>query len=140
MLLDFNPRVFTASSALILAFVVVSLANLREFASTVDHLQAWIANQTGWFLVLTVNVILGYLLFLYHLFEPPHGAEPGSEAAYEDAIKTTFLHWGLHTADCSHLGRAAVRRADPRDDIQRAPCGAGGPTQNIGVGGALGAQ
>lgn len=142
VLLDFNPRVFAASSALILAFVVVSLANLREFATTVDQLQAWIANQTGWFLVLTVNVILGYLLFLlvspfgtiklggkdaipefsrsawlamlfsagmgiglmfysvaepmYHLFEPPHGAEPGSAAAYEDAIKTTFLHWGLH--------------------------------------------
>jgi choline/glycine/proline betaine transport protein len=33
---------------------------------------------------------------LYHLAEPPHGAVPGSEAAYEDAIATTFLHWGLH--------------------------------------------
>jgi choline/glycine/proline betaine transport protein len=33
---------------------------------------------------------------MYHLIEPPHGAAPGSQAAYEDAIATTFLHWGLH--------------------------------------------
>ena len=33
---------------------------------------------------------------LYHLAEPPHGAAPGSPAAYDDAIATTFLHWGLH--------------------------------------------
>jgi choline/glycine/proline betaine transport protein len=33
---------------------------------------------------------------MYHLARPPHGAAPGTLAAYKDAIKTTFLHWGLH--------------------------------------------
>ena len=142
ILFDLNPPVFIGSSALIGLFVVSSLIFLPVFTRSVDGLQAWIANQTGWLFVLTVNVILGYLLFLlvspfgsirlggsdtrpefsrfswlamlfsagmgiglmfygvaeplYHLAEPPHGAVPGSEAAYEDAIATTFLHWGLH--------------------------------------------
>jgi len=141
-LFDLNPPVFLGSSALIGLFVVLSLAFLQSFSSSVEELQTWIANQTGWLFVLTVNVILGYLLFLlvspfggmrlggadarpefsmggwlamlfsagmgiglmfysvaeplYHLADPPHGAVPGSEAAYEDAIATTFLHWGLH--------------------------------------------
>jgi choline/glycine/proline betaine transport protein len=134
--------VFLASSILIGLFVILSLAFMTSFRNSVDDLQAWIANQTGWFLVLTVNVILAYLLFLlvspfgnlrlggadakpdfsrgawlamlfsagmgiglmfysvaeplYHLADPPHGATPGSAEAYEDAIATTFLHWGLH--------------------------------------------
>jgi len=142
ILFDLNLPVFFGSSILILLFVVLSLLFLDELSASVDSVQAWIANQSGWFLVLTVNVILGYLAFLlvspfgnirlgrddsrpefslpawlamlfsagmgiglmfysvaepmYHLAEPPHGAVPGSEAAYEDAIATTFLHWGLH--------------------------------------------
>ena len=142
ILLDLHPRVFLASSALIGLFVVLGLIFRDELAGSVEALQALIANRTGWFLVLTVNVILGYLLFLlvspfgglrlggpdakpefgrgswlamlfsagmgiglmfysvaepiYHLADPPHGAVPGSEAAYADAIATTFLHWGLH--------------------------------------------
>jgi choline/glycine/proline betaine transport protein len=142
VLLDVNLPVFVGSSALIALFVVLSLVFLDRVQSSVDQLQTWIANQTGWLFVLVVNLILGYLLFLlvsgygririggpdarpefsrpawlamlfsagmgiglmfygvaepmYHLIEPPHGAAPGSQAAYEDAIATTFLHWGLH--------------------------------------------
>lgn len=142
ILFDLNLPVFVTSSALIGLFVVLSLGFLDTLSGSVDELQAWIANQTGWFFVLTVNLILGYLLFLmvspfgslrlggagtqpefsraawlamlfsagmgiglmfysvaeplYHLAEPPHGSAPGSQAAYEDAISTTFLHWGLH--------------------------------------------
>lgn len=142
VLFDLNVRVFATSSVLIGLFVVLSLVFLETLSGSVDEAQAWIATQTGWFFVLTVNVVLGYLLFLmvspvgsvrlggagtrpefgrgawlamlfsagmgiglmfysvaeplYHLAEPPHGAEPGSQSAYEDAIATTFLHWGLH--------------------------------------------
>jgi len=142
VLLDLSIPVFVASSALIWIFVVLALVYLPTFSGAVDEVQAWIANRTGWLFVLTVNMILGYLLFLlvspfgnlriggtdarpefgrgswlamlfsagmgiglmfysvaeplYHLVDPPHGAAPGSEAAYEDAISTTFLHWGLH--------------------------------------------
>lgn len=142
LLFELNVPVFLASSALIGLFVVLSLVFLTQLSSSVDEIQTWIANQTGWFFVLTVNIVLGYLFFLlvspfgnlrlggtdalpefsragwlamlfsagmgiglmfysvaepmYHLAEPPHGAAPGSEAAYEDAVATTFLHWGLH--------------------------------------------
>jgi choline/glycine/proline betaine transport protein len=142
ILFDLNVPVFLTSSTLILLFVVLSLVFHDGIESSVDELQTWIANQTGWFFVLTVNIVLGYLGFLlvspfgglriggpdarpdfglgswlamlfsagmgiglmfysvaepmYHLADPPHGALPGSEAAYEDAISTTFLHWGLH--------------------------------------------
>jgi len=141
-LLSFNPVVFGSSTLLILGFVIIALLSLDQFATTVSALQSGIANQFGWLFVLTVNLILGYLLFLacspygairlggadsvpefsrlawfamlfsagmgiglmfysiaepmYHLATPPHGATPFSETAYEDAVKTTFLHWGLH--------------------------------------------
>ncbi len=140
--LDLTPAVFIGASTLIVLFVALSLFYFDDFASGVDVLQAWIANQTGWFLVLTVNLVLAFLLYLglgpyagvrlggpqakpefsratwfamlfsagmgiglmfyavaeplYHLARPPHGADPGTVAAYKDAIKTTFLHWGLH--------------------------------------------
>jgi len=141
-LLSFNPVVFGSSTLLILSFVIIALLSLDQFATTVSALQSGIANQFGWLFVLTVNLILGYLVFLacsrygairlggedsvpefsrlswfamlfsagmgigllfysvaepiYHLTAPPHGAEPFSVGAYEDAVKTTFLHWGFH--------------------------------------------
>jgi len=142
VVLDLNPAVFISATLLIALFVTVSLLYLDDFSASVDALQAWIANQSGWLLVLTVNLVLGYLAWLglgrygsirlggeqaspefsraawfamlfsagmgiglmfyavaepmYHLARPPHGAAPGTLAAYKDAIKTTFLHWGLH--------------------------------------------
>lgn len=142
VLVDLNLPVFIGSSFLIGLFVILGVTFLSGFSGFVDTLQAGIANYAGWFFVLTVNLILGYLLFLlvspfgsrklgsvdekpefgrwgwlamlfsagmgiglmfygvaeplYHLAEPPHGAVVGSQAAYEDAIATTFLHWGLH--------------------------------------------
>ncbi len=142
VVLDLNPAVFLSASMLIMLFVVLSLVYLDAFSHSVDGLQTWIADQTGWFFVLMVNVVLGYLVFLMigpfghirlgqanehpefsrtawfamlfsagmgiglmfysvaeplsHLAKSPHGMEPGSTAAYQDAIKTTFLHWGLH--------------------------------------------
>ncbi len=141
-LLVLNPVVFVSSTLLIFSFVVLALLSLDQFSDIVTTLQNSIGNNFGWLFVLTVNLILGYILFLalspygairlggkdatptfsrtawfsmlfsagmgiglmfysiaepmYHLVTPPHGAEPNSVAAYEDAIKTTFLHWGLH--------------------------------------------
>ena len=56
----------------------------------------------GWFAMLfSAGMGIGLLFYsvaepMYHLLEPPHGAEPGTPAAYRDAMMTTFLHWGLH--------------------------------------------
>ena len=142
IIIDLNPPVFISSVVLITVFVLICTFYLKQFSSTANEIQIWIANYTGWFFVLTVNLILGYLLFLllsvyggvrlggvnakpdysracwfamlfsagmgiglmfysvaepiFHLSSPPHGAEAHSLQAYQDAISTTFLHWGLH--------------------------------------------
>jgi choline/glycine/proline betaine transport protein len=141
-LLDFNPAVFVASSVLIGALVLFGLVFREDFGAAADAVQAWIADRTGWFFVLTVNVILGYTVYvalsrygririggrdarpqfsraawlamlfsagmgiglmfyavaepIYHLATPPRGAAAGTPEAYRDAIKVTFMHWGLH--------------------------------------------
>jgi choline/glycine/proline betaine transport protein len=56
----------------------------------------------GWFAMLfSAGMGIGLLFYsvaepMYHLVMPPHGVEPGTVAAYKDAMQTTFLHWGLH--------------------------------------------
>ncbi len=56
----------------------------------------------GWFAMLfSAGMGIGLLFYsvaepMYHLITPPHGEQPGTPAAYEDAMITTFLHWGLH--------------------------------------------
>ncbi len=58
--------------------------------------------RVGWFAMLfSAGMGIGLLFYsvaepMYHLLSPPHGAKAGSVAAAEDAMKTTFLHWGLH--------------------------------------------
>ncbi|MCG8465440.1 MAG: BCCT family transporter [Xanthomonadales bacterium] len=140
--LDLNPWVFLSSLVIIVLFVGVSLLNTDGVTNAANSVQQWITNTTGWFFVLTVNIILIYVIYLlfsrygtirlggrhakpefgafawlsmlfsagmgiglmfysigepiFHLITPPRGAEPGSLAAYQDAIKTTYLHWGLH--------------------------------------------
>ena len=141
-ILDLNPVVFVASAVIILGFVAASFIWLDVMAEAFNATQAWIANTTGWFFVLAINLILFYVIYLglsrygrlrlggedarpdfsllgwfsmlfsagmgigllfyavaepmYHLLTPPHGAEAGSLMAYKDAMRTTFLHWGLH--------------------------------------------
>lgn len=142
VLIDINVPVFIISVAVIFGAVIASFIFLAQISEVVKETQSWIANQAGWFFVLTTNLILFFLIYLfmsrfadirlggkdakpefsrtgwltmlfsagmgiglvfysiaepmYHLLTPPHGAQAGSAAAAEDAIRTTFLHWGLH--------------------------------------------
>ena len=56
----------------------------------------------GWFTMLfSAGMGIGLMFYsvaepMYHLVNPPHGAEPMSVDAYRDAVATTYLHWGLH--------------------------------------------
>ncbi|KPJ93942.1 MAG: choline transporter [Gammaproteobacteria bacterium SG8_15] len=59
-------------------------------------------SRIGWFAMLfSAGMGIGLMFYsiaepMYHLLSPPHGAEPRTVEAAEDAMKTTFLHWGLH--------------------------------------------
>jgi choline/glycine/proline betaine transport protein len=56
----------------------------------------------AWFSMLfSAGMGIGLLFYgvaepMYHLVAPPHGAEAGSAQAAQDAMRTTFLHWGFH--------------------------------------------
>jgi choline/glycine/proline betaine transport protein len=63
-IIDLNPVVFGVSAGLITLFVTVSLVFLSEMSTLFETAQAWIANQTGWIFVLTVNLILGYCVYM----------------------------------------------------------------------------
>jgi len=58
--------------------------------------------RIAWFAMLfSAGMGIGLLFYsvaepMYHFLSPPHGAEPNTVAAATDAMKTTFLHWGLH--------------------------------------------
>ena len=59
-------------------------------------------STAGWFTMLfSAGMGIGLMFYsvaepMYHLVNPPHGAEPMSVQAYRDAMATTYLHWGLH--------------------------------------------
>ncbi len=59
-----HPVVFPVSVGLIVGFVVVTLVFLDRAASFFSALQTAIANSTGWFLVLSVNVYLGFVVIM----------------------------------------------------------------------------
>ena len=64
---------------LIILFLLAALIYLHEFSQLVDELQNQIANQTGWFFVLAVNIILFYLIYL--VFTPIAGIRLGGDSA-----------------------------------------------------------
>ena len=65
LLIDLHPAVFIGSSVLIIVFVLYGLVYQRDFAASVAAIQAVIADQAGWLFVLVVNVVLGYLIYLF---------------------------------------------------------------------------
>lgn len=142
IIFELNPWVFGISISLIFGIVVASITLVDELTTGFANMQAWIANNAGWFFILVSNLILTFMIYIalsrfsqirlggekavpefsrlgwfamlfsagmgigllfysvaepiYHLMSPPHGAESFSVAAAEDAMATTFLHWGLH--------------------------------------------
>ena len=62
--LEMNPAVFISSALIILGFVAASFVWLDTMAEIFNDTQAWIANTTGWFFVLTINIILLYVIYL----------------------------------------------------------------------------
>ena len=58
------PQVFYPSAAIILGMVVLTVTFQTRFEGLFGHVQAQIANTSGWFYVLTMNLVLVTVLFL----------------------------------------------------------------------------
>jgi len=83
---------------IIVGTVVLRIVFHERMGHIFDALQAGIANTAGWFMVLTMNVILlfyGVAEPMFHFVASPL-AEPNTPEAARVAMGLTFLHWGLH--------------------------------------------
>jgi choline/glycine/proline betaine transport protein len=60
---DFHGPVFYPSAGLILLFIVLTLVIGDPMEQVFNNVQAWITETTGWFFILTVNILLGAAIF-----------------------------------------------------------------------------
>lgn len=56
---DFHGPVFYPSAGLILLFIVLTLVIGDPMEQVFTNVQAWITEKTGWFFIITVNILLG---------------------------------------------------------------------------------
>ncbi|MET3163334.1 UNVERIFIED_ORG: choline/glycine/proline betaine transport protein [Arthrobacter sp. UYEF10] len=59
-----NWRVFIIASAIIIAFSVWAVLTPTGAAGTMKTVVAWVAESLGWFYVLTVTVVIGFVLWV----------------------------------------------------------------------------
>jgi choline/glycine/proline betaine transport protein len=59
-----NPPTFFISAAIILGFAAIGILFTSAASDIFGAIQAFIANYTGWFFVLVVNIVLGYSVYL----------------------------------------------------------------------------
>ena len=62
--LNVHPTVFGSSVLIIISITIYTLLNLSETAQMFDSIQSVIASKAGWFYILTVNIILGFSIYL----------------------------------------------------------------------------
>ncbi len=80
--LDIHNPVFLISSLVIIAFVLLALANQEASADFFGWLRPWLTSNFDWFLVLSVDVILIFCLVL--IFLPVGGVRIGGKEAKPD--------------------------------------------------------
>ncbi|MEO1209537.1 MAG: BCCT family transporter [Cyanobacteria bacterium J06638_20] len=61
---DFHPEVFLVSAGIILLFVITTLIFREPAENAFGAVQTFIANATGWFLILAVSLYLGVCVIL----------------------------------------------------------------------------
>jgi len=140
-LFDIHGPVFWPTVILLILFISITIIVGEPMEKVFANMQDWISTNFGWFLVLVVNFLLFFILFIaftkygkirlggrnavpefsrsswfamlfsagmgigilfwsvaepiFHFTSPPVGEGQTIEAAKE-AMRTTFLHWGLH--------------------------------------------
>ena len=62
--LNVHPVVCGLSIIIILSVVLSTLLNLSQTAQIFEDVQSAIAGKAGWFYILTVNIILGFTVYL----------------------------------------------------------------------------
>ncbi|MFO8111540.1 MAG: BCCT family transporter [Desulfosalsimonadaceae bacterium] len=138
---DIHPPVFWPTAILAMLFIATTLIVGAPMKAVFSAIQGWISDNFGWFLIISVNLYLFFMLYLafskygnirlggknavpefkriswfamlfsagmgigilfwsvaepiHHFTEPPFGESATIETA-KLAMKTTFLHWGLH--------------------------------------------
>lgn len=80
--LDIHNPVFLISSLVIIAFVLLALANQEATASFFGWLRPFLTSEFDWFLVLSVDIMLIFLLVL--IFLPVGGVRIGGKDAKPD--------------------------------------------------------
>ena len=61
---NIHPTVFGFSVLIILSFVTITLLNLQEMEAIFSTIQSVIAHKAGWFYILSVNIFLGFSIYL----------------------------------------------------------------------------
>ena len=80
--LDIHNPVFLISGLLIIAFVLLALANQEASAALFGWLRPWLTSNFDWFLVIAVNIILVFCLLL--IFLPVGSVRIGGKDAKPD--------------------------------------------------------
>lgn len=62
--LDINPPVFLIAAALILLFVALTILDRAHVGDLFAAIQHFIASAAGWFYILCVNLVLGFVIYL----------------------------------------------------------------------------
>jgi len=62
--LNFHPTVFGLSLFIIISFVTFTLMNLQQISQFFEVIQSSLAHYAGWFYILSVNIFLGFSIYL----------------------------------------------------------------------------
>ena len=62
--INIHPVVFFSSILIILSIVISTLLNLSQATQIFEAIQSFIINKVSWFYILTVNIILGFSIYL----------------------------------------------------------------------------
>ena len=62
--LEICPPVFWTSTILIVGFVALTLINVKAASTVFSAAKLWVCEYTGWFFVITVNLVLAYAFWL----------------------------------------------------------------------------
>lgn len=115
--LNIHPPVFFISAGLILLFVVLSLLFQASAIEVFKQVNAWITGKTGWFFIVTVNLILAFCIFL--IFSPFGKIKLGQAGEQADFRFHSWLAM-LFSAGMG-IGLVFYSVAEPMYHLQSAP-------------------